>query len=140
MDTKQYLQQLERLDRRIQNKLSEVHQYRVMAYNASAVSYGERVQTSSKNDGLEKTVLKIRQLEDDADMLVDELVNKKNLIISQIEAMDDVNHYHILYSRYVTRSNWETIADDIGYSVRQTTREHGKALQEFERKFGNFYL
>ena len=46
MDTKTYLQQISRLDRMINNKLSEIQQFRELARSVSAVKNEERVKTS----------------------------------------------------------------------------------------------
>ena len=35
--------------------------------------------------------------------------------------------------------NFEKIADEMTYSWRQVLRLHGRALQEFEKKYGNTY-
>ena len=50
MDTKQYLNQISRLDRMINNKLSEISQLRELAMSVSAVKSEERVQTTPNFD------------------------------------------------------------------------------------------
>ena len=59
MDTKTYLQQISRLDRMINNKLSEIQQFRELARSVSAVKNEERVKTSPN---LTKWVLPIAKL------------------------------------------------------------------------------
>ena len=41
MDTKQYLMQISRLDRMIQNKISEIAQFRELSYGISAIKKEE---------------------------------------------------------------------------------------------------
>ncbi|MCD7724302.1 MAG: hypothetical protein LUI12_01895 [Clostridiales bacterium] len=140
MNTKTYLSQIERLDRMIQNKLSEIYQLKTMACSVTVANDGERVKTSSDKDRLGNTVAKIVDLEKETDILVDELIAKKKYITSQIEGIEDVTYYHILFNKYVARKDLVQIAKEIPCSYRQATRYHVEALIEFEKKYGKEYL
>ena len=139
MDTKQYLQQISRLDRMINNKLSEISQLRELAMSVSAVKNEERVQTTPNFDKIGAAYCKIEEMEEKLDKLIDEFVDKKNLIISQIDKIDNEAYYEILFARYIEKKTFEKIADEMTYSWRQVIRLHGRALQEFEKKYGNTY-
>lgn len=140
MDTKQYLNQISRLDRMINNKLSEIGQLRELSYSISAVTNEERVQTTPNFDKIGTAYCKIAEMEEKLDKLIDEYVDKKNLIISQIDKIENEIYYDILFARYIEKKTFEKIATDLNYSFRNTTRLHGKALKEFEKKYGHFYL
>ena len=140
MDTKQYLNQIERLEKQIQNKLSEIYQLKTMACSVTVSNETDRVQTSSDKDRLGSTVAKIVDLEKETDKLVDEFVDKRNHIISQIDSMENVDYYHILSLRYVSRDTFENIADKTGWSKRHVLRIHGQALLAFEKNYGNEYI
>lgn len=140
METKQYLQQIGRLDRKINNKLSEISQYRELAQSISAVENKEKVQTSPDFDKIGCAIVKIDEMERKLDEMIDEYVQKKNNIIDQIDNMDDEVYYQILFSRYIEKKTFEKIATEINYSFRNTTRLHGKALQQFEKMYGHLYL
>ena len=140
MDTKQYLQQISRLDRMINNKLAEISQLRELAMSVSAVKNEERVQTTPNFDKIGTAYCKIEEMEEKLDKLIDEFVDKKNLIISQIDKIENETYYEILFARYIEKKTFEKIADEMNYSFRNTTRLHGLALREFERKFGEKYL
>lgn len=140
MDTKQYLNQISRLDRMINNKLSEIGQLRELSYGISAVTNEERVQTTPNFDKIGTAYCKIAEMEEKLDKLIDEYVDKKNLIISQIDKIENEIYYDILFARYIEKKTFEKIATDLNYSFRNTTRLHGKALKEFEKKYGHFYL
>ena len=140
MDTKQYLQQISRLDRMINNKLSEISQLRELAMSVSAVKNEERVQTTPNFDKIGTAYCKIEEMEEKLDKLIDEFVDKKNLIISQIDKIENETYYEILFARYIEKKTFEKIADELTYSWRQIIRLHGRALQEFERVYGNMYL
>ena len=140
METKQYLNQIERLEKQIQNKLSEIYQLKTMACSVTVSnSDGERVQTSTDKDRLGSTVAKIVDLEKETDRLVDEFVDKRNHIIGQIDNMENADYYHILSLRYVSRDTFDNIADKTGWSKRHVLRIHGQALLEFEKKYGSEY-
>ena len=139
MDTKQYLNQISRLDRMINNKLSEISQLRELAMSVSAVKNEERVQTTPNFDKIGTSYCKIEAMEEKLDKLIDEFVDKKNLIISQIDKIENETYYEILFARYIEKKTFEKIADELTYSWRQVIRLHGRALQEFEKKYGNTY-
>ena len=140
MDTKQYLEQIHRLDKQIQNKLSEIYQLKTMACSVSVSNDSERVQTSVRNDKLEKVVAKIVDMERETDSLVDMFIEKRNHIINQIDKIENTDYYHILSMRYVGNNTFEEIAKNTNWSIRKVFSLHGKALQEFERLYGNEYL
>lgn len=140
MDTKQYLSQIERLDKMIQNKLSEIYQLKTMACSVTVSNEKERVQTSSDKDRLGSTVAKIVDLEKETDMLVDRFIDKRSHIISQIDGLDNIDYYHVLSMRYVARNTFEEIAKKTNWSIRKVFSIHGEALKEFERLYGHEYL
>jgi hypothetical protein len=123
----------------IKNKMTELSQYRDLIYGLSAVVNEERVQTSPDFDKMSGKVDKILKMESKIDNLIDEYVDKKNLIISQIDSMENEIYYEILFARYIEKKTFEKIADEMMYSWRQIIRLHGKALQEFEKIYGKTY-
>ena len=140
MTTKDYLNQISRLNRMINNKLTEIAQLRELSCSISAVKNEERVLSSSDPDKIGTTYAKIDEMEEKLDKLIDEYVDKKNLIICQIDSIEDEIYYDILFSRYIDKKTFEKISTDLNYSFRNTTRLHGKALKEFEKKYGYLYL
>ena len=78
-------------------------------------------------------------MENEIDMLVDRYIDNKRIIISQIDSMSDEMTYQILFSRYVEQKTFEKMAIEMNYCYKQIIRIHGKALQEFEQKWGDTY-
>lgn len=140
MTTKEYLGQISRLNRMINNKLTEIAQLKDMAVSISAPQSGERVQTTPNFDKIGTKYAKIDEMERKIDGMVDELVDKKEKIIQQIESMEDENTYNILFARYIEKKTFEVIATEMKYSWRQVVRLHGTALKQFEKKYGEGYL
>ena len=140
MTTKSYLSQIERLDRMIQNKLSEIYQLKTMACSVTVSNDGERVQNSGDKDRMGSTVAKIVDLERETDELVDSFVEKRKRIVGQIDSIENVDYYNVLSMRYISRDTFETIAEKTNWSIRKVFSLHGKALLEFEKLFGSEYL
>ena len=53
-------------------------------------------------------------------------------ITQRIEAMQDEPEKTVLRLRYIHWLRWEQIAERMGYSLRNITKIHGKALAHFE--------
>lgn len=140
MTTKSYLSQIERLDRMIQNKLSEIYQLKTMSCSVTVSNDGERVQNSGDKDRMGTTVAKIVDLERETDELVDSFVEKRKRIVKQIDSIENVDYYHVLSMRYIARDTFETIAEKTNWSIRKVFSIHGEALKEFEKLYGSEYL
>ena len=140
MTTKQYLNQIDRINRMINNKLAEVYQLKTMVCSISVSVNEDKVQSSSDKDKLGSAVAKIVDLENEINKAIDIYVDKKERIVSQIDSVKDIMEYQVLFSRYIEHKTLEQIAEDNDYSVRQILRIHGNALVEFEKKFGQEYL
>lgn len=140
MTTKDYLNQISRLNRMINNKLTEITQLRELSCSISAIGNEEKVISSSDPDKIGATYAKIDEMERNLDKMIDEYIEKKNLIIGQIDGIENEDYYDILFSRYIEKKTFEVIATEMKYSWRQIIRLHGKALKAFEEKYGNTYL
>lgn len=140
MTTKQYLGQIDRLDKIIKNKLTEIYQLKTMACNIVVSNESERVQTSGNQERMASTVAKIVDREREIDELTDLLIDKKELIISQIEGIEDNNQYQILFSYFVKGSGFTDISKELCYTRMHVSRLFDDALAEFEKKYGYLYL
>ena len=140
MKTKDYLSQVSRLNKMINNKLSEISQLRELSVSISAIGNDEKVQTSPNFDKIGTAIAKIDELENNLDKMIDEYLVKRERIIAQIDTMEEESVYQILFSRYIEKKTFEKIATEMEYSWGQIVRLHGKALQQFEKKYGEEYL
>lgn len=139
MKTQDYLKQIERLDRMIQNKLSEINQLKHIATSITIAPKEVNVQVSYDKDRMGTAVAKLLDLEKETDKLVDDYIDKRKRIIEQIDSIEDTNMYHVLSERYIMRKDLSVIAVEMGYSFKQVCRIHGNALVEFERLYGEEY-
>lgn len=140
MTTKSYLDQVERLDRMIQNKLYEINKLKNIATSITIAPKEVNVQVSSDKDRMGSAVAKLLDLEKETENLVDDYINKRKRIIEQIDNIENTNMYHVLSERYIMRKDLSVIAVEMGYSFKQVCRIHGNSLVEFERLYGKEYL
>ena len=139
MDTKQYLQQIERLDKMIQNKLSEIYQLKTMACSVTVSNDSERVQTSSDKDRLGSTVAKIVDLEKETDRLVDSFIDLKKETMLIIRMIKSERHREILFKKYLEQKSLYEIAEELGMTDRGCKKAHKRALEEFEKNKNTIY-
>lgn len=139
MQVKEYLNTVNRLNRIIQNKLSELHQFKELSLSIPAIENKERVQTTPDFDKIGKVLAKIDEMERELDGKMDEYIAVKDMIVGQISDIPDEKYYNILFSKYVENKTLEKIADEKMYSFRHTTRLHSEALADFEDRFGNTF-
>lgn len=136
MTTKSYLSQIIRLDKMIQNKLSEINQLKTMACGTSISSDTERVQTSSEKDKIGLIVSKIVDMEKE----VEDMVNKRSLIVSQIDEIENTDFYDTLAKRYILGKDLKVMAVERNITFRYMGMIHKNAIKAFEKKYGKTYL
>ena len=140
MTTKEYLMQIKRMEKMIDNKLSELYRLRQLVSSISISTDGERVMYSGSMDKMGDSVAKIVDLEYSVAGTISQYTELRQKIISQIDSLKNYEYYSVLFSRYVSNNEFWKIADEMGYSERQVFRIHGSALKEFEKMFGKEYL
>lgn len=144
--TQEYLNQISRYDRTIDNKLIELSQLKELAYGISAISTTERVQSSNTSDRVADICIKMAEREASIKETVNEYMAIKDYIINQIESLEKEIYYEILFLRHVKKNkvgkqySFEEIAIEINNSYRNTTRLYKKAIRAFENKYGSEYL
>lgn len=140
MTTKEYLSQVDRLSKLIENKLAERLQINCIAKSVTAQPKDVNVQTSSDKDKLGSAVAKLVDLQKEIDMLVGEYIERRSVIINQIDRMESTDIYNILSKRYVACKDWSTISFELNCTFRNTMKLHKKALKEFEKTYGSLYM
>ena len=136
---KEYLQQLQRLDTTINQKIQELSDLRATAKKIGGMDYSkDRVQTNACGDApFTDTVLRIIDLEHEINREIDAFVDEKHCIINQIQSLQNSKYIDLLYQRYVKFKQLEQIAVDMNYTYQYVRELHGRALQEFESTYTN---
>lgn len=135
MTAKEYLMQVVRADRMIDNKLHEIQELRRMSVSITSAlkDTGEcGGGGSGSGDKVGVMVSKIIDMEYELDREIDKLVNLKREVMSVIDQLETTK-CEILYKRYLQNKTWEKIAVETGYSYVWVCKLHGRALQDVER-------
>lgn len=134
MKAKEYLQQLQRLDTMINQKIKELGDLRLMLQSVGGIDYSkERVQSSLSGDApFVKPVLRMIELEQEINAEIDRFVDEKHEIINQIQALQNPKHIDILYKHYVEFKRLEIVAVEMNFTYQYIVELHGTALKEFQ--------
>mgnify|MGYP002674400434 FL=1 len=129
MTTRQYLNQIEKYDNLIHNKIIEEEQLNILSMSVKSAPIGEKVQTSSKQDPMGDMVAKIIDLREEISKMATDFLEQKQEIIRTIEKVEDPILYDVLFKRYVEYKTLLNIADELGYSEVTIKRLHLKAIK-----------
>lgn len=141
MTAKEYLQQVYRLDRKINMIEIKKAEMRKSLYGRGVQTDSVNVKMSGDNTGIAAAIDKVIDYERQADELIDELVNKRLEIENTIaNAVKDPAQREVLERRYLHFQAFEGyydkaaeayikgIADEMHYTARHIYRLHGWAL------------
>lgn len=139
MKAKEYLQQLQRLDIVINQKIKEVDDLRLKSRSVGSIDYSkERVQTSPSGDApFVKLIGRIIDLEAEINAEIDAFVDEKHRIINQIQALKNSKYIEILYKHYVEFKRLEVVAVEMNFTYQYVVELHGYALKDFQTTYEN---
>ena len=140
MTTREYLNQIHKINLMIEAKLDEINRLRDMICRISVPMNGEKVKSSSDPDKLTNTVAKIIKLEKEIDKNVEQLVLLRKKIISQIDAISDPLYYSFLTYRYVQQLSTKEIFSKMNIGKTAMFKIQKNALLEFEKIYGEEYI
>lgn len=131
MTAKEYLQQAYRLDELIASDKKELDALRELSTSLSSQDTSrDAVMSSGGNSAsFTKIVDKIADLEAKIKEEIEQYIALKSEIRNVIDAVQDKDEKLCLRYRYIEFLNWEQISEKMNYSLSQTTRIHGRALQ-----------
>lgn len=135
MTAKEHLQQVYAIQRKIKRLQDRREDLRADLYSVKSPSDLPeiRVQTSLTGDKMLELVAKVDELERGIIAEIDELTEKKQEIIAEIERVPEENYKQLLFERYIMCEKWEKISLDHDRGIRRTFTMHGKALASFEK-------
>ena len=133
MNAKEYLGQVEDLDRKINRMLADAKNWRDMAYSISKDTtqphYNPNRSTSAP---YEKCLLNADELEREATAAIDRLVDLKVEILTTINCLTDEKGREILRMRYIELVPWNEIRMRFGYSDSWIFKKQNKAMDELD--------
>ena len=132
MNAKDFLLQIKKLDKLIENKLVEIQQWKAIATNSTTNMSGERVESSHNPRSKEDAICKYMDLEIEAQKDFERFVKAKNDVISVIEQLN-ATEYDILHKIYVQDFTLQDVANKYDMSYSWATTTHGIALKHVQR-------
>jgi len=136
MNPKTYLMQIQKLNTKINQRKQQIVELKSTIYGLKGGSLGEKVSGGAKSEAtFVASVERLQAMEKELSAFVIEYVEKKDLIISQIQSMENKNYLNLLYKRYVEGKRLELIAVEMNYSYSHIKKIHGWALVAFKKKF-----
>ena len=128
---KEYWEQAERLRRRINRKIHEIHLLRQRAEGMNGSGINDMPRTVSPDRSkMEGTVFKIMALEQDIQETQAEYDALIDVMRKRIQRVADGDDRDLLIKRYLEFKAWKTIAAEFGYSEQNIYRLHAKALEK----------
>ncbi len=124
MTAKTYLQQLQKLDISINQKVWESHKLTI------DLNKGSLSANSSH-----KLLYQKHLLENEINSEIDYLIQKKHIIINQIQGLENPSHTQVLFKKYVEYKSVRIIMNELHYSRTYLCKLVASALKEFEQKF-----
>ena len=108
---------------------------RITATSLSAPLGGDRVQTSGTTDRVGRIVAEIADAEIEMDREIQHLAQLRLEAIQMVEGLPDPDQ-SVMRLRYIVGAQWETIADEIGYTERNCYLIHNRAMKKLFNDYG----
>lgn len=131
MTAKEFLQQIRKMDKLIENKLAEVQQWKDIATNTSPNMTGERVQSSGNPHKMSDAIGRYIDLEREINQDIAKLVDAKKDVISVIEQLN-ATEYDVIHKIYVQYLTFDEVAYACKHSRSWATTIHGMALKHIQ--------
>lgn len=136
MNAKEFLLQIKKLDRLIENKLIEVRQLKEIANNAVGNMAGEKVQSTKNPQRIAEAICQYVDLENEINADIDRLIDTRKNVISVIEQLNPTE-YDILHKIYVQNITLQDVADKYDKTYSWVTTVHGRALKHVQDILNN---
>jgi DNA-directed RNA polymerase specialized sigma24 family protein len=146
-ETRRFLEQLEKLDLMIENKMIEREQWKAIAEGVTAGGTSvivhdkkgrkelhnmEKVQASSNPQKMADAIHKMIEIDAEIDLCIDKLIEAKKDVINVIEQLPAAEYdiIHKIYVQHIPLYEVSTMSDR---SYSSITTLHGRALKNVQR-------
>lgn len=134
MNARQYLEQLEALDSKIQIDKELLQEKKIKATGGGAIRYDkDKVQSSLTGSKMETDVCNYVDFEQTIELRIKKYEKAKEKIVDQIKALNVSAYIDILFKVYVQYKTLKVAGDEMGKSYKYVRDKHIEALKEFER-------
>lgn len=128
---KDYLLQVQKLNRMIENKNFERLQWKAIASGTTGQNFGERVQTTPNPHKMADAITNAISMESEIEACIVEMVKQKKAIIATIERLKPTE-YDMLHLIYIQGKSLQDVADRYSKTYSWATTVHGRALKNVQ--------
>jgi len=132
MNAKEYLGQVDILDREINAKLAQVTAMRALAVGATSRLTDMPRSSSPEKQTLARLVAKIADLEAEVDKDVDALIDLRVDILSTLARLHNKQYASLLDMRYLQKMPLKRIARSLNYRGNAVYNAHALALESLD--------
>lgn len=142
MTAKQYLQHYRTLEGRYKTAVEDYKNVENEMISLKSPTFGDKVQTSPQNDPIGEIVISLEKQKVRVGINIVKYRSQMLTVRKQITELENVDNDFcvILLLRYVMYKDWKFICKSLNVSRAQANVIHGRALQEFEKKYAETYL
>lgn len=134
MTAKEYLQQIEVLNKKINHRIREAERLHALITGGALAYNPDKIQTSV-NKAQEERLDKHIDMQKEISGLIDDMVDMKHKVIGEIHHIDagdkTATYIEILFRRYIELTPLTKIAAEMGYNYKWLCQLHGFALATF---------
>ncbi len=134
---KRYLQQIKRLDTKINRDIEEKHRLKAMATKITPTLKPVVVSGGGTQDKLADAMAKLLDLEAEINREIVRFAKAREEVVSTIDKVEDDRLHKVLTKRYVEFKTFEQIACEISCSYQWACKLHGEALKVIEKIIKN---
>lgn len=131
MEAKEFLRQIKKLDKLIENKMAEIQKWKEIAMNTSPSMTGERVQSTHNPHRIADAIGRYIDLEKEIVQEIDNLIDVKKNVIGVIEQLN-TTEYDVLHKIYVQGFTFDEVAVACNHTTSWATTVHGRALKHVQ--------
>lgn len=136
MKAKEYLQQVKKIDKLIENKLIEKEQWFAIATGTTASSEdGDRVQSSGSQQKMADAVCKMIEIQEEINNLIDMYIDTKQGVINTIEQLP-ADEYDVLHKIYIQGKNMRQTAAACDKSYDWVKIVHKQGMRDVQMFLG----
>lgn len=134
---KEQLAQAYRVEQRVNTKWEQIRSLRDLAEGTSQ-NLSDMPGSPNRNiSKMENYITKMVDLQAELFADIDTLLDIKKKGMELIKKVDNIDGQLILEKRYLCYEKWETIAVDLGFTVRQVYRIHDDVINKLDEGCGH---
>lgn len=137
MTAKEYLRQLQDMEKAIEKKQDRRREILYRAKYVTANYSCVKVRSGSTSDRVADAVIAAETLQEEIDADTWALICKRHEIIGQIQQLQKDLNIQLLFLRYVQYKPLKEIAKETGYNMQYIREIHSKALKAFEARYSD---